>query len=138
MLALNERFEGQISSIPPMALDDIERALRLGTVTPDLSYHAAMLYAQAAGDERVWVDDYSDAPLVTSLRQEMLQQRTQRSIYQLRQAVAAGHTISAVDLKMFQETLGTLPNFADLRKDQSHPTVPAMDLHLIEPIDLDN
>jgi hypothetical protein len=97
-----------------------------------------MLYAQAAGDERVWVDDYSDAPLVTSLRQEMLQQRIQRSIYQLRQADVAGHAVNEDDLKMFQETLGTLPDFADLRKNQAASTVPTLDLRLIEPIDLDN
>jgi tetratricopeptide (TPR) repeat protein len=137
MLALSESHNQKIS-IPARALDDMERALWLGPVTPALTYDAASLYAEAALDERRLADAYWDAPLVTVLHLGTSQPWVERSRSYLRQAVADGQSVNEADADLFRDALGTFLDFGNLRKDQSHPTVPAMDLHLIEPIDLDN
>jgi tetratricopeptide (TPR) repeat protein len=141
MLACYEQMDAPSnSSLPPQALDDIERAIQLGPPSPMLYRDAALLYAQSLWLDRSHALVSLDTPIVAAFHFRMRQQRSERALAYLRQAIAEGWPFASIAKNYyFQRALRSHPAFADLHQIQPRPaTTPPIELRLIDPIDLPN
>lgn len=117
LVAMRMRGQGKIQTIPPQALEDMERALRLGQKTSDLYRDAAILYAQAAGDD-------------------LHHSHFERALSHLRQAIVAGEPPAKFDsFPSLAEALKH-PEFELLLGGHPPRTTPQPDLRLLDPVDL--
>jgi tetratricopeptide (TPR) repeat protein len=130
-----------VLSIPQQTLDDIDRAIQLGPTTWELYSHAAELYAFAARED---LDRYVVAqaappsllgsPLAAALHSRG-QQRVESCLSYLSQAIASGDSAELPNHPVFKFLR---PHFAFPANPpfQARSTVPALNLCLIEPVEL--
>jgi tetratricopeptide (TPR) repeat protein len=126
------------SPIPLQALDDFEHALRLGPATPAFYHYGAYLYAQVAYQDLSRVPVSFRAPIATALHCQRRQQRIDRAISCLREAIAGGESPQAISQDDFlKNSLGSrLDSSAPSGKEagrKSQPVSPPQELQLIVP-----
>jgi tetratricopeptide (TPR) repeat protein len=117
LVALRMRLQGKISSLPALALEDIEQALQLGSTTTALYRDAAILYAQAAQDTRQ-------------------QAHFEHALFYLRQALAAGDSPAQFSPSPSLTEALKRPDFAALVNSHPAQGSPQPELRLIDPVDL--
>lgn len=119
LIALQMQFQRKLPAIPPQALEDIKEALRLGPKTSALYRDAAILYAQAAGND----PHHSDS---------------ERALSYLRQALAAGEPSGKFRSSPLLREALRHPDFSDLLRSVPPQASPPPELRLLDPVDLPN
>jgi serine/threonine protein kinase/Flp pilus assembly protein TadD len=116
-MAIQMRLLGKIKAISPQALEDMEQALQLGPQTSALYRDAAILYAQAAGDDP-------------------RHSQWERALAYLGQAITEGEPPEHFSLSQSLVTVLKRPEFVTQLGSQPLQAAPQPDLRLIDPVDL--